>query len=75
MQIKEGDQVLIISGKEKGLKGKVLSLDKKKSKIIVENLNIKVKHVKPKNNNTKGYIKKIEGPIHQSNVKIYNLKK
>nr|YP_009399357.1 ribosomal protein L24 [Kapraunia schneideri]ARW68963.1 ribosomal protein L24 [Kapraunia schneideri] len=75
MQIKEGDQVLVISGKEKGRQGKVVSLDKKRSKIIIENLNMKVKHVKPKNNNNKGYIKKIEGPIHQSNVKIYNVKK
>lgn len=72
MKIKQGYQVEVISGKYKGHKGKVLSIFKKTSKITIENLNIKIKHMKPRDKNEKGYIKKIEGTIHQSNVKISN---
>nr|YP_009395430.1 ribosomal protein L24 [Polysiphonia infestans]ARW64410.1 ribosomal protein L24 [Polysiphonia infestans] len=73
MKIKKGHQVKIISGKYKGSKGKVLSVCQKTNKVTIENFNIKTKHVKPKRDEEKGYIKKIEGPIHQSNIKIDNL--
>lgn len=69
-QIKYGDNVVVISGKHKGNQGKVLLVIRKKHQVVIENINLKTKHVKPKQTEEKGYIKKIEAPIHMSNVKI-----
>ncbi len=69
-QIKCGDNVSIISGRYKGNTGKVISIIRKKKKIIIENINIKTKHIKPKQTEEKGYIKRIESPIDYSNVKL-----
>nr|QVQ56793.1 ribosomal protein L24 [Erythrocystis saccata] len=74
MKLQKGHEVQIICGKYKGLKGKVLSICKKTSRITVENCNMKTKHVKPKQNDEKGYIKQIEGMIHKSNIKISTTK-
>nr|YP_009394387.1 ribosomal protein L24 [Leptosiphonia brodiei]ARW62949.1 ribosomal protein L24 [Leptosiphonia brodiei] len=75
MKIKKGCEVKIISGKYKGYQGKIISICKKTSRVTIENCNIQTKHVKPKQNDEKGYIKQIEGMIHQSNIKIHNTKK
>lgn len=69
-KIKKGDNVKIISGKFKGQTGIVNSIIKKTNSITIENINIKVKHTKPKQSEEKGEIRKIEGPIHYSNVTI-----
>nr|YP_010850478.1 ribosomal protein L24 [Lophurella caespitosa]WGH13256.1 ribosomal protein L24 [Lophurella caespitosa] len=68
--IQKGDSVKIISGKHKGKSGKVLSIIKNKNQVLIKNINIKTKHIKPKQTEDKGYIKKIETPIHYSNVKL-----
>jgi large subunit ribosomal protein L24 len=60
MKIKENDTVLIISGKYRGKKGKVLRASPKDGKILVEGINIKKKHQKPKKAGEKGQI--IEKP-------------
>lgn len=73
-RFKEGDIVTIISGKDKGKKGKIINISCN-NQLKVEGINIQTKHIKPKQNEEKGEIKKIEGPIHQSNVKIINIKK
>lgn len=70
MKIKRDDLVEVISGKEKGKKGKISLIIKKKNQVIIKNINIKTKHVKPKQQNEKGYLKKIESPIHYSNIKL-----
>nr|YP_009393974.1 ribosomal protein L24 [Polysiphonia sertularioides]ARW62536.1 ribosomal protein L24 [Polysiphonia sertularioides] len=75
MKIKKGSIVQIISGKYKNQSGKILSICKESNKVIVENINIKIKHVKPKQDNEKGNIKQIEAPIHFSNIKIEKDKK
>nr|QCI08047.1 ribosomal protein L24 [Plumaria plumosa] len=72
INIKQGDEVKIISGKHKGSTGKVLKIIRKSNCLIVENINIQVKHVKPKQNEEKGEIKRIERPIHRSNIKLYS---
>lgn len=69
-KIKKGDTVEVVSGEYKGKNGIVSSIKKESNKLIIENINIKTKHVKPKQTDEKGYIKKIEGPIHYSNVKL-----
>lgn len=70
MRIKEGDQVLIISGKYKGKKGKVLIAFPKESKILVEGINIRKKHQRPKKSGEKGQIIEKPAPISVANAKL-----
>nr|YP_010619321.1 Ribosomal protein L24 [Amplisiphonia pacifica]WAX03334.1 Ribosomal protein L24 [Amplisiphonia pacifica] len=69
-KIKKGDDIQVISGKYKGQYGKVSLVLKKDNQVLIENINKKTKHVKPKQTDDKGYIKKIEKPIHYSNIKL-----
>lgn len=68
IRIKKGDTVQIIAGKDKGLSGKVLAVDHKKGRVIVEGCNIITKHTKPSMQNQQGGIVTVEGPIDVSNV-------
>lgn len=70
LKIKKGDKVEIITGKDKGRQGKVISILPKAMKIVVEGVNISVKHIKPKQSNTKGERINVESPIHISNVML-----
>ncbi len=70
LKIKVGDSVTIIAGSDKNKTGKVEKIDKKTGTIIVKGINVKFKHCKPKLNNESGEIRKIEAPIHFSNVKL-----
>jgi len=70
MKIKKGDTVLIISGKDKGRKSKILQVLSKEQKIVVEGVNIRKKHIKPKKTGEKGQIIETPGPLHISNVKL-----
>ena len=69
MKIKVNDNVLILTGKEKGKTGKVIKTLKNEQKVVVEGINIAKRHVKPRGNNDQGGIFDIEMPIHVSNVK------
>ena len=51
MHVKTGDNVVIISGKDKGNQGKVVAVSPKEGKVIVEGLNIATKHMKPRQKN------------------------
>ena len=68
--VKIGDFVTIISGAYKNQTGKVLKINKKTGRIIVEGINRKFKHIKPATQNEVGKIKQFEAPIHHSNVKL-----
>ncbi|MBQ9785931.1 MAG: 50S ribosomal protein L24 [Clostridia bacterium] len=68
--IRTGDTVLIIAGKEKGKTGKVIASDTEKARVTVENINIVHKHRKPRSQKDQGGIKKVEAPISVSNVQI-----
>jgi len=70
MKIKKNDTVLVISGKDKGRKGKIIEILSSKSRILVEGINLKKKHVKPKKQGEKGQIIQIPGSMSVSNVKI-----
>jgi large subunit ribosomal protein L24 len=70
MKLKKGDTVLIISGKDRGRKGKILKALPKEQKILVESINLKKKHVRPKREEEKGQVVQIPAPIHVSNVKL-----
>lgn len=70
MKIKQKDNIVIIAGKYKGSKGKVLKIFSKTNQVIVEQINLKTKHVKAKGEGQEGTIKQIEAPIHLSNVAL-----
>ena len=68
LKIKKGDTVKVIAGKDKDKEGKVLSVDTKKSRVLVEGVNMVTKHTKPSAANQSGGIIQKEAPIDISNV-------
>ena len=68
MKIKKGDTVKVIAGKDKDKEGKVISVDQKTGKVIVEGVNMLTKHTKPSAANQNGGISQKEAPIDASNV-------
>ena len=68
MKIKKGDTVKVIAGKDKGKEGKVIAVNKKDNKVLVEGVNMLTKHTKPSAANQNGGIIHQEGPIDASNV-------
>ena len=69
MKIKKGDNVKIITGKDKGKLGKVIHVLVKKNKVIIEGANMMKRHQRPRKSGEKGSMKDIEMPIDISNVK------
>ena len=70
LKIKKGDTVQIIAGKDKGTEGKVVSVDAKNGKVLVEGINMVTKHTKPSMANQQGGIVRQEAPIDISNVML-----
>ena len=70
MKVKVGDNVLILTGKDKGKTGRIIKTLRKDNKVIVEGINMIKKHVKPNRMNEVGSIVDVEAPIHVSNVKV-----
>ena len=68
MKIKKGDTVKVIAGKDKDKEGKVISVDRKNGRVLVECVNMLTKHTKPSAANQEGGIIHQEGPIDASNV-------
>ena len=74
MNLKKGNQVKIIAGKDKGKTGEILEINRKLSKIKIKSINMIKKHLKPTKENKGGIVSK-ESFIHQSNVKNIDEKK
>ena len=70
LHVKTGDTVVILSGKDKGKKGKVMDVSPKEKKVIVENCNIVTKHQKPRRQGEAGGIIKAEGAMYASKVML-----
>ena len=70
MNIKKDDKVVVLSGKDKGKEGKILSADPKAMKVIVEGVNVATKHQKPRQQGQEGGIIKVETPIYVSKVQL-----
>ncbi len=68
MKIKKGDTVKVITGKDKDKEGKVIAVDMKKNKVLVEGVNMITKHAKPSAANANGGIIQKEAPLDISNV-------
>lgn len=67
-RIRKGDMVVVVSGKEKGSRGKVLRILTKKNRVVIERLAMIKRHTKPTQQNPQGGIIEKEGSIHLSNV-------
>lgn len=74
MNIKKGDNVIVMKGKDAGKKGKVLSVFVKENRVLVEGLNMKKRHVKAKNKSEKGQTVEVAYPVSRSNVSLLDPK-
>ena len=74
MHVKKGDKVMVISGKDKGKTGVILTAFPKKDRVLVEGVNIIKKHMKPNQANPQGGIVSQEAAIHVSNVMLIDPK-
>ena len=74
LHIKKGDIVSVLAGDDKGKTGRVLSVQVKKNRAIVEGVNMVSKHTKPSAKNPQGGIVKTEAPIHISNLALVDPK-
>lgn len=70
MKLKKGDTVLVISGKDRGKKGKILRAFPKRRRVMVEGVNLIKKHQRPKKTGEKGQIVEMSALIDISNVKL-----
>ena len=69
-KIKKGDQVIVLSGKDKGKTGTVTQAVPKDGKVIVGGINVITRHAKPSQSDPQGGLKKSEAPLHASKVAI-----
>jgi len=70
LHVKVGDSVAVIAGTSKGSEGKILSIDRKKNRVIVEGVNMMKKHVKPSASNPQGGIVESAAGVHISNIML-----
>ena len=75
IHIKKGDTIKVISGKDKGKIGEVTQILRNSHQVIITDINIKKKHIKPKKEGEVGRISQFEAPIDSSNVMLYNVEK
>jgi large subunit ribosomal protein L24 len=75
LHIKKGDTIKVISGKDKGKIGEVTQILRNSHQVIIKDINIKKKHIKPKKEGEVGRISQFEAPIDSSNVMLYNVEK
>ncbi|MFD1954046.1 50S ribosomal protein L24 [Paenibacillus thailandensis] len=68
LHVKKDDTVIVISGKDKGKKGRVIEAYPRENRVLVEGVNMVKKHTRPSQNNPQGGIIEQEAPIHASNV-------
>ncbi len=71
LHIKKDDEVIVISGDDKGTRGKVIETSPEEGKVIVSGANIVSKHVKPRRQGETGGIVKVEGAMYASKVALY----
>lgn len=70
MHVKTGDEVIVINGKNRGVKGKVLEVSPSEGKVIVEGVNIVTKHVKPRQMGEQGGLVKAESALYADKVQL-----
>ena len=70
MRIKKGDNIKVLSGKERGKTGTVISVDSDRERVAVEGLNLYKKHTRPRRQGEKGQVISVSRPMHASNVML-----
>ncbi|MCH8510501.1 MAG: 50S ribosomal protein L24 [Kiritimatiellae bacterium] len=75
MHVRTGDQVLVLAGKDRGKKGKVLQVYPNKQRVLVEGVNLVKKAMRPTEDNPEGGISEREAALHASNVKVIEARK
>lgn len=70
LHVKKGDTVVVLSGKDKGKRGKVLEVSPKEQKVIIEKVNMMTKHLKPRKMGDQGGIVKAEGAMYACKVML-----
>jgi len=73
--LKKGDTIKVISGKDRGKISEIIQILRKMDQIVVKDVNIKKKHIKPKKEGDVGRISQFEAPIDKSNVMLYSIEK
>ena len=71
MHVRKGDQVVVIAGKEKGKRGRVMRLLTDKGRVVIERINMVKRHTKPTQRNPRGGILEKEGSVEASNVALW----
>ncbi|XLQ11203.1 MAG: 50S ribosomal protein L24 [cyanobacterium endosymbiont of Epithemia adnata isolate EadnSB Bon19] len=74
MHVKTGDTVQVISGRDKGKVGQIIKTNPKTSKVLIQGVNVRTKHVKSQQEGESGQITTFEAPIHSSKVMLYSTK-
>ena len=74
MKLKKGDNVIVITGKDKGKKGKISKVLVAENKVVIETINVMKKAQRPRKSGEKGQMISIAMPIHASNVQIVDPK-
>ncbi|MCK9189723.1 50S ribosomal protein L24 [Acidithiobacillus sp.] len=72
LKVRKDDEVVILAGKDKGKRGRVLKVLREESRVVVEKVNMIKRHVRPDRMGKAGGIVEKESPIHVSNVAIFN---
>ncbi len=70
LKIKKSDKVIVISGKEKGKQGRILSVIPKKNRVVIERVNMIKRHMKPSRQYSQGGIIEKEGALHISKIML-----
>ncbi|WBW98004.1 50S ribosomal protein L24 [Oceanirhabdus sp. W0125-5] len=71
VHVRRNDKVIVVSGKDKGKIGEVISVQPKVGKVLVKDVNIVTKHQKPSRQNMQGGMVQMEAPIYSSKVMLY----
>jgi len=71
VHVRRNDKVIVVSGKDKGKIGEVISVQPKTGKVLVKDVNIVTKHQKPSRQNMQGGMVQMEAPIYSSKVMLY----
>ena len=71
MHVRKGDMVVVIAGKDKGKRGKVLRVLNKKDRVVIERVNMVKRHTKPTQRQPRGGILEKEGSVEASNVALW----
>jgi large subunit ribosomal protein L24 len=74
MKLKKNDNVIVLTGKDKGKKGKIVRVLVDKNKVVIEGINMMKKHQRPRKSGEKGQMMNVSMPIHASNVMIVDPK-